>query len=207
MIVTSQSIPSSSIVLYSAMGLRDALNRVFQKTFGRLNTQIMSDKLPEPPESTIPDLKAQDLLAFRTIITMLSYIQSSNNESATPGPLGANEDRKELRVLDALSTLLIRQHEITAVVARPYDGFKLQVFASIAHSSNAEPLLQPSGLWSWAFNNYTVATNPRNSKINNHNDSLMNQTSLPYIGDHQDKIPSDLVNADKVLPIYLKNYW
>ena len=77
----------------------------------------------------------------------------------------------------------MRQHEITAVVARPYDGSNLQVFASIAYLSNTE--------------------------INGHINHLMNQTSLPYIGDHQDKLPIELVAAprNKVLNIYLKNHW
>jgi hypothetical protein len=39
------------------------------------------------------------------------------------------------------SAVLIRQHEVTAVVAKPYDGCSIQVFASVVYQgSNAEPL-------------------------------------------------------------------
>jgi hypothetical protein len=102
-------------------------------------------------------------------------------------------------------------------VARPYDGSNLQVFASIAYSSNAEPLPQPDaepgiqGFWNRVYNNYTVAVNPRDTRVNGHTDSLVNRTSLPYIGDHQDKLPGELVTAAEqnapVLDIFLKNHW
>ena len=194
------------------MGLWAAINRAYQRVSSRLNMPAIdrTDKSPEPEPT-----KANDLLAFCTIITMLSHIQSPNNESTNTGPIATvKEDRDELRVLDALSAMLSRQHEITAVLAKPYNGSNLQVFASTTYPSNADPLLQPGAepsFWSrvWAF---TTVTNPCNTQVNGHTDSLMNQTPLPYIGDHKDKIPGELVAAAaaeniSLLNIFLENHW
>ena len=101
---------------------------------------------------SMPPTKADDLLAFRSIITMLSHIQS-NGRSSTDSEARLIATRtaddssyKELRLLDALSTVLTRQHEVIAVVALPYCGsddggsesnHKVRVFASVVNPSNA----------------------------------------------------------------------
>jgi hypothetical protein len=128
--------------------LWDAINCAFQKVSSRSNTPAI-DKTPEPSPT-----KANDLLAFRTIITMLSHIQSPNNKSTNTGPIATvKDDREVLRVLDALSAMLSRQHEITAVLAQPYDGSKLQVFAATAYPSNADqPGAEPSTQSFWSRN-------------------------------------------------------
>lgn len=202
------------------MGLIDMIKNALQLAIQKASNYSNRDK-PEQASKSIASesesTKAKDLLAFRTIITMLSQIQSEcpNSRFATTAPIGtAKDDRKTLRVLDALSTVLIREHEITAVVAHPYDGVKLQVFASVIYPSKTEPsLLQPAaetgGQSIW--DRFTVAVNPRVTKINNNDDSLVNSTSLPILDDHQDKVPGELVNAAKgnvsVLDIYLKTHW
>src|SRR6266540_6892819 len=119
---------------------------------------------PPPPKLMISLPSARSLLC--SLITMLSHIQSPNNESTNTGPIATvKEDRDELRVLDALSAMLSRQYEITAVLAKPYNGSNLQVFASTTYPSNAEPLLQsgaePStqSFWSRIWN-FTAITNP-----------------------------------------------
>jgi hypothetical protein len=194
------------------LGLWAAINRAIQKVSSRSDMPATdrTDNSPEPSPT-----KANDLLAFRTIITMLSHIQSPNNESTSTGPIATvKEDRDELRVLDALSAMLSRQHEITAVVAKPYYDSDLQVFVSTTYRSNAEPLFQPGAepnFWSRVWN-FTTITNPRVTQVNGHTDSLMNQTPLPYIGDHQDKIPEELVTAaaaknSPLLDIFLENNW
>ena len=127
------------------MGLWAAINRAFQKVSSRSNMPAIdrTDKSPEPSPT-----KANDLLAFRTIITMLSHIQSPNNESTTTGPIATvKEDRDELRVLDALSAMLSRQHEITAVLAKPYNqGDKLQCAVKTVYRTGT---LYPSRTVRW----------------------------------------------------------
>jgi len=164
--------------------------------------------------------KKKDLQAFRTIITMLSRIQSPNSRSSETAPIGVErQDRRALRVLDALSALLVRSYEITAVVAQKYDGSHFQVLASAVLPSDgkAESLLQPGadsgGQTFWSrVSNFTVSINPRITKINGHEDSLINKTSLPLIEDYDISKLEDLAAAAKdenksVLDIYLKTYW
>ena len=109
---------------------------------------IDSSKMQHKPSEPIPSTKAEDLLAFRTITTMLYFIQSTTGQlghtATTTAPLGTNqEDHRSLRILDALSTVLVREHEVIAVVVKPCDGSDVQVLASMVQPSN-EPLLQPS---------------------------------------------------------------
>jgi hypothetical protein len=176
-----------------------------------------SEKPLEPSQSIITDsdtsTKAEDLLAFRTIITMLSYVKSPNIKLPTKTPIAtAPEDRRLLSVLDALSAVLIRQHEITAVVGKSYEH-AVQVFVSVVYPGKAEPLLQSDAVPEEPsfWNRFTVGVNPRTSKINGKTDSLINRTKLPTIGDFQNSVPRDLVEAvEKNVPVldrFLQDYW
>lgn len=159
------------------------------------------------------DTKTEDLLAFNTIITMLTYFQA-NNRLATNAPIGtSDEDRRILKVLDAVSAVLIREHEVTAVVAKPYDGSDFQVFAIVTYPGNAEPLLQSSAESSF-WDRFIVGVNPRDNTINRHTDSLMNSTLLPILGDHKDQVPQNLIDAAqekldalRVLNTFLETCW
>jgi hypothetical protein len=187
----------------------NTITRLFNefKQSARSNTQATAGN----------DKDKDHLHAFRTIITMLSYIQTPNTRSVINTPIATRkEDHRNLRVLDALSAVLIREHEITAVVAKPYDGYNIQVFASVVDPVNAEPLPQPdaepaSGGQSLGdrLRNFIIAINPRFAPIYGHSDSLINFTSRPTIGNHQ--VPGDLVTAAEenlpVLNIFLEKYW
>jgi len=167
-----------------------------------------------PSEST----KDEDLRAFRTITVMLTLIQSSASRLPSEAGLiatGGGNRAKELSVLDALSAVLVRDQEITAVVGRQYNGSGLEVFASVIYPSKAQPLVQPGvsnqrSLWESIFD-FTVAINPRTDPINNRFDSLTNKSTFPLFGDYEDIIPKDLVSAaaakENVLGIYLESHW
>ena len=105
-----------------------------------------------------------------------------------------SEDHIELRVPDALSAVLIREHKVTAVVAH----------YSETQASHGQSRYE----WGWK---YTIAIYPRSLKINGHTDSLMNLTPLPILGDHQNEVPGELVDVAKenglVLEIFLKTHW
>ena len=95
-----------------------------------------------------------------------------------------------LRILDALSTVLVREHKVMAVVVKPYNGSDVQVLASMVQPSN-EPLLQSgANSDSQSFMNFTVAMNTRHDPIYKNYDSLLNSSPLPCIGDYEDKVPS-----------------
>jgi hypothetical protein len=163
-----------------------------------------------PSQSSDPT-KAQDLLAFRTIISMLSFLPSPTSQLASTRIIGeSKDDRSTLTVLDALSAVLIREHEDTAVMAKPYDGFNLPIFACVVHPTDI-PLLQSNtnsnsqGFWS-RMRDFTISINPLTRMINGNTE---NTTWLPIIGD---KVPADLVTASSkgnvsLLDIYLAAYW
>jgi hypothetical protein len=195
---------------------------------------------PSPSQPSTTPSKARDLLALRTIIMMLSLIDSPDGRSLAPNykpPLGIlPKERKELKVLDALSAVLIREHEITAVMAKPYDGANLQVIGSVVHPSDAEPSLQPAssnvepslqpasnsetqGFWRRIRSNFkfAVTVNPRSSPINGHTDSLRNKDILPSLIACKDSVtvPPQLIATAKhegnasmpLLDLYLKDFW
>lgn len=194
----------------------DLLKRIFQMR------AVETPEMPRHASSghASASAKVKDLLAFHTITTMLSFIQStaSRRLSFVTGPI-SNErnDRRELRVLDALSAVLTRDHEITATMALPpYNGSNSQVFASVIHPSNSESLLQhdansdDQSLWR-LFCNLTSTLNPRIFQIYSNTDSLRNNTSLSLFGDYEDKVPTNLITAAKenvpVLEIFLQSHW
>ena len=156
---------------------------------------------------------------------MLSVIQSTTGQlrhtATTMAPLGTKrEDRRLLRILDALSTVLVRKHEVIAVMIKPYDRSDIQVLASMVQPSN-ESLLQSGAnsdsqsFMRWMLSNFTVAMNTRHDPIYKNYDSLLNSSPLPCIGDYEDKVPEDLTAAvksgvkvsDSVLRAYLDAYW
>ena len=88
-----------------------------------------------PFKFDVPDA----ILAFRTITTMLSLIPSPIKTTSGQKEF-TREQRTELRVLDALAGVIVREHEVAAVMAKPYNGFNIQVIASV-NLNNSEPAL------------------------------------------------------------------
>ena len=91
--------------------------------------------------------RTEALLAFRTITTMLSLIQSNANTDSDAG-LNVKNSRKELKILNAFATVAIREYGVAAVVAAPYDqSGNIQVLASVSYLNHDEGQLtipQPS---------------------------------------------------------------
>lgn len=78
------------------------------------------------------------ILAFRTITTLLALIQCPTESTQIEPVHISKPEGNELRVLDALAALLIRQHEKAAVMAKPFDGKSIQVFA-VVNLNNPRP--------------------------------------------------------------------
>ncbi len=75
--------------------------------------------------------KQNGILAFRTITTMLALIQSPT-ETTQIEPVHLSKSQcKELRVLDALAALLVREYEVVVIMAEPYDGKSIQVISIV----------------------------------------------------------------------------
>jgi hypothetical protein len=73
------------------------------------------------PEASSPEATpSEGILAFRTITTMLALIQEGTTFSDSKGR-PSTEQRRELKLLNALSTVIARNVEISAVVVKPDD--------------------------------------------------------------------------------------
>jgi hypothetical protein len=90
-----------------------------------LFAQIFEKKTKEP------DHQPHDALyAFRTIITMLSLIQSEKRISEERIKRHSSQ---ELKIVDALAAIIIRENGVAAVAANPPDGSgTIQVFTSVS---------------------------------------------------------------------------
>jgi hypothetical protein len=96
--------------------------------------KVTSMVLPRP--GTPNDLKFKfaseaDIKALRTMISMLTVIQKIdrpikglpvNASELVPSPLRTDSEHKELKILSALATVLVMEHEVVAVVAKHVTG-------------------------------------------------------------------------------------
>ena len=75
---------------------------------------------------------------------MLALIQCPTETSKIEPIHISKLQRKELRVLDALAALIIREYEKVAIMAKPYDGKSIQVF-SVVNLNNPGSAVTESG--------------------------------------------------------------
>jgi hypothetical protein len=74
------------------------------------------------------NLRKQDILVFCTITTLHSFFGLPSNSKVTRH---TKRQQDELRVLDALSTILARQYEVAAVISMEIRGTDIQVIAYV----------------------------------------------------------------------------
>jgi len=85
-------------------------------------------------DSMPPPVVHEDIKALRTILTMLSVLHRADHPkdlnplAGKSPPVPTNEQTKELRVLSALATILVTEHEKVAVVAKNGNGRSVEVF-------------------------------------------------------------------------------
>jgi hypothetical protein len=100
------------------------------KAFSKV-TKLLS--MRKSDDST-PPVVHEDIKALRTILTMLSLLHRANHPkdlnplAGKSPPVPTNEQTKELRVLSALATILVTEHEKVAVVAKNGNGRNVEVF-------------------------------------------------------------------------------
>ena len=105
----------------------------------KINEFLAKFKSPKNDDSNSFDVP-KAILAFRTITSMLSLIQSPTTTTNTGQIKASREQRAELRVLDALSAVVVREHEVAAVMVRPFNGLSIEVLTSVT-GNNFEPAL------------------------------------------------------------------
>jgi hypothetical protein len=165
----------------------------------------------QPVQSESID-KTQFLLAFRTITFMLSLIQSGKRVAKIkiePTP----ELKKELKPLDALAAIAIRQHGIAAatVAMRNDASGTLQVLASSDSPSsgptNPQTSSSTSKIQEWLKIIFLLTLNPRNDRSINHDQEPPDQ--LLKIVDPDTEIPESLrcCKESDLLKTYLMDVW
>jgi hypothetical protein len=157
------------------------------------------------------DYVHEAILAFRTITTMLSHLQSPTKFASTRSQNLSKDDRKNLKVLDALSAVIVRQHEIVAVMAKASKGSNIEVFASVNNLETSFNIPQHIDNHSgWKPLQWLISPNPRvpkNTKVKV--DSLTNRNQSMTLVDPSTSISKDLSMAsrDKLLDVFLQNEW
>ncbi len=141
------------------------------------------------------NLRKQDILAFRTITTLLSFFEPPSNSKVTRHP---REQQDELRVLDAMSTLLARQYEVAAVTSMEFKGTDIQVVASVEPKASPEP-------------SHLIATaNPRSKapKKGYDIDPLLSGNNVSLVD--PDAVIPEVLSANQegdLLQIFLETQW
>lgn len=77
------------------------------------------------------EVSSKDILAFRTILAMLIEVLplAEPIETGKKSRYATQEQKDELKILSALATILVMEHEVVAVVAKKGDG-DVEVVAS-----------------------------------------------------------------------------
>lgn len=110
-----------------------------------------------------------DIMAFRTMTTIISLIQRTDPSLKAPElspPSPTDEQSRELRVLSALATILVMEHEKVAVVAKHGNssGGGVEVFACTDSSAGKNTKSDSESSYADIFQylwNFVVAENPR----------------------------------------------
>ena len=151
----------------------------------------------------------EDIQALRTMLTLLSLLQHvkpPDPASELPStPIPTDIQCKELKVLSALATLLVMEHERVAVVAKNGNARRrnVEVFACTDQISAVKNLNTDSSSISFLKSvwNLLVTKNPRD------NAELETSGSYPIIynpkqsPDHPKDVTLDKLQAD------VKNHW
>jgi hypothetical protein len=183
-----------------------------------LKKLVSKTQLFKPDDSDEAYNHQQALLAFRTITKMLSLIPMAPTD-ATSHTTNLKDlskaQRKDLNVLDALATTLVRRHEVVAVVAKDYDGAQLQVLASVStmmpdldNFSQNIPKSRPS----WNPIQWLITANARNIKENKNNkedSQTIRSGKNPTLVDPNIKISEKLSMAhpEALLETFLQHEW
>ena len=148
-----------------------------------------------------PEIIPEAILAFRTITTMLAVVQEGTTFSdSKKSPLP--EQRQELEILNALSTVIVRDVEVVAVIVKDRSTEQLEVIACTHLAAPEKKLTTPQSnttTISDYFWKFLVTANPRRDKVLSDTPA---PTDVPTISDP--KAP-DLKGNDSWK--YIEDHW
>jgi hypothetical protein len=150
---------------------------------------------------------SDNILAFRTITTMLNVLQDGPNNSHKPAAYLRNTGRskaRELRTLNAIATLLVRQHEVVSVVSTTtWLGVDLVACATVAVCNQDTWFDGDTYIILQSSDRIATAINPCKSDTKVPNDSLNYKGKAPRIIAPQAPVQ---INLDNPLS-YVRETW
>ena len=152
--------------------------------------------------------KAEALLAFRTITTMLSLLQSTSTGSDAPDDVPDDENspknsRKTLSILNALAAIVTREHGVAAVVSN-LSSEHIEVVISVTQDRNPLILSQhPSSSVAHSIKEivlrFATAQNPRYEMLRG---PIIYEATAP-----KQLIKKNTGEGQELLVAFLLNYW
>ena len=146
------------------------------------------------------DSDLSDIYALRTMLTMLSLIHANSAVKVLESLDTRSQDltereSKELKILTALATVLVMEHEKVAVVANPGNGERVEVFLCTAIDKSTK---SSEANFLGYLRSFVVMTNPQKD--------IKQETTRPTICNLNDKIHLDSAMLDE-LKADVKRYW
>jgi hypothetical protein len=188
---------------------------------GQSSESIDVAPTPSPSPISRPSSSSRDaILAFRTITFMLSLIQSPTAIINPDGKEDLSKDQRyELKVLDSLAAVVVRQHEIVAVMAKSYNGSNLEVVASVDNVDLAVNTPQHTVTtqspvdsdWTKKRLRWFITPNPRYPQKGMEKDSLRTSNPSMTLVNPNESISDELSNLkaspDALLNVFLATEW
>ena len=128
--------------MQSVIQTAQTVGQVLQRVTGKISSYPSEPGTTgsNDPSNIVTENVIQKILVFRTITTMLSQIQKTSiafNPVHCASP--TSEQRGALKILDALATLIVMEHEIVAVVANQETEAELKVIACVQLEDHTPP--------------------------------------------------------------------
>jgi len=175
--------------------------------------------MQDPHQQTDSDSSESDrtraLHALRTIVTMLSLIQSERKDEKQD--VLSSEMKKELQILDAFAAVAVRKNDVVAVAANPDGSGNFEVIASVHFIRPRERLTAPQQ--SPVANlrrllSLYMARNPRKPALETAKQSSTNSAAspnpVPNLVDPELSVPQflkDSLSGEHLLEVFLTRVW
>jgi hypothetical protein len=178
-------------------------------TFSGIAAKLFQTRKSDDSASSVPQAVPQavidDIKALRTMITMLSVIHVNSGVKApeihSRSPVPTETQSKELKILTALATVLVMDHEEVAVVAKHGNGERVEVFACTDRIAVDESTKSSHSNIMEYFRNLLVTANPRKLE-----DANRGTVTYPIICNPKSKYYPKGAKLDQ-LKADVKQYW
>ena len=186
---------SSSIIRHPSVSVYPKPS-VMKSTFGSIIGKLT-------PTRKSNDSDSSDIYALHTMLTMLSLIHA-NSAVKVPESLDTRSqdltewESKELKILTALATVLVMEHEKVAVVANPGNRERVEVFVCTDSIAIDKSTKSSEANFLGYLRSFVVTTNSWKD--------IKQETTRPTICNPNDKIYLDSATLDE-LKADVKRYW